>query len=82
MPATPSSYYSYLETKSYKRGLESQFDISDYELILVDFKGDPKYYYCQLTGAKVAKKKSVVEKHLKGKRFQRLFEECKFWGYF
>jgi hypothetical protein len=27
------------------------------------------FLYCQITGAKLAKKKSAIEKHVKGKRF-------------
>lgn len=60
MPATVANYQNYVQSKSYKRGAEKQYDISEYDLILVDYKGDPGFYYCQITGAKVAKKKSAV----------------------
>lgn len=76
MPATVANYQNHIKSKSYKRGLEKQYDIGEYDLILVDHKADPGYYYCQLTGAKVAKKKSAVENHINGKRFKTAYEEC------
>lgn len=49
-------------------------NIAGYERYLVDNKKDNRFFFCVLTGEKVLKKKSVVEKHLNGKRFQK---KCK-----
>jgi hypothetical protein len=74
LPATLDEYNKYINSKSYKRGLESQYDISEYDLIIVEHKNDPKYFYCQLTGVKIPKKKSALDKHINGKKFQRRFQ--------
>ena len=68
-------FKSYLNSKSYKRGLESQYDISEYEKYLVEYKNNNRFLFCQLTGAKVARKRSVIEKHVMGKKFRRRLEE-------
>ena len=74
MAATEENYLKYLQSKSYKKGQESVFDISLYEDILVNHKGNDGYFFCQLTGVKVPKKKSAIEKHVNGKKFQRRFK--------
>jgi hypothetical protein len=67
-------FKAYLSGKAYKRAKEEQVDIKGYERFLVDNKKDARFFFCVLTGQKVLKKKSVVEKHLNGKRFQK---KCK-----
>lgn len=78
MIASIENYQAYLQSKSYKRGLESRFDLSEYEGILVEHKNNPHFLFCQLTGAKVPKKKTAIEKHVNGKKFQKRFAECNF----
>ena len=57
--------------------MESQYDISGYEKYLVEDKNSSRFLFCQLTGAKVSKKKTVIEKHIQGKRFQRRLAEVR-----
>ena len=56
--------------------MEAQFDLTPYEEILVEHKDSPNFLYCQLTGAKIPKKKTAIEKHVNGKKFLKLLEEA------
>lgn len=71
MPATIENYKAHISSKSYRRAQESQFNIEEYQAILVDHKGDPKFLYCKITGFKIPKKKSAIDKHVQGKRFKK-----------
>lgn len=76
MEATIDNYNKYMATKSYKNGLESLYDISEYENILVEHRDHPKFLFCQLTGAKIPKRKTAIEKHVNGKKFLKKLEEA------
>lgn len=62
-------FKEYLKGKAYKRGLESNFSVADYSEYLDAHFTNPKLLFCRLTGQKVVNKRSVVEKHVKGKRY-------------
>ena len=76
MEPTRQNFENYLKSKSYKRGVEAQFDLGPYEEILVEHKDHPKFLFCQLTGAKIPMKKTAIEKHVNGKKFLRKLEEA------
>ena len=77
MLPTIENYESHIKSKSYKRAVESKFDIEEYEEIIIPHKNSEHFMFCQLTGAKLPKKKSVLIRHIEGKKFQRRYQECK-----
>ena len=79
MQPSIENFNLYLKSKSYKKGVEAQYDISEYEEYLIPHKDNPdKLLFCQLTGAKISKKKSAIEKHVNGKKFKRILEKSNF----
>lgn len=64
-------FKEYLAGRAYKRALESNFDKADFSEYLDAHFTNPKLLFCRLTGEKVVNKRSVVEKHVKGKRYAR-----------
>lgn len=71
------NYQNYISSKSYKKGLESEFDISEYEDYLVPHKISQHFLFCKLTESKLPKKKTAILKHVNSKRFKKLFAESK-----
>ena len=82
MPATIENYKQHLQSKSYKRAQENNYNIDEYADILVEHRSDSQYLYCKITGLKVIKKKSAIEKHVKGKRFRHGLKQSNFLFYF
>jgi len=72
---------AHLNSKAYKKATEALFDISEYEGVLETHKEGENFLFCRLTGAKIPKKKSAIEKHVNGRRFKVRFEECKIFCY-
>jgi hypothetical protein len=65
-------FRKYLSGKSYKMALEKVFDISHLKPYIEPYKKDPEQYlWCNVTKTRLAKLKSVVEKHVKGKKYNR-----------
>jgi hypothetical protein len=64
---------AHLTSKSYKKATEAQFDITDYKDVLSTHKDNEQFLFCRLTGAKVPKKKTAIEKHVNGKKFKARF---------
>jgi hypothetical protein len=71
---TYENLQQYLKSKSYRRGVEAQFDLSQYEEYLVTHKDNPHFLFCRLTGVKLPKKKTAIERHLQSKRFRNRLE--------
>lgn len=72
-----SNLNAHLNSKSFKKATEAQFDITEYEDVLETHKDGENFLFCRLTGAKVPKKKTAIEKHVNGKKFKARFEEYK-----
>ncbi|KRX05083.1 hypothetical protein PPERSA_06717 [Pseudocohnilembus persalinus] len=71
-------FQKYLQSKSYKMAKEKQYDFEQHEPYLVQHKSDSRYMFCQLTGTKLIKRKTIIDNHVKGRKFQKLkklFEE-------
>mmetsp|Transcript_6732 Transcript_6732/g.6039 ORF Transcript_6732/g.6039 Transcript_6732/m.6039 type:complete len:221 (+) Transcript_6732:22-684(+) len=68
-------FNEYLKGKSYKMALERNHDFSQYQPWIVDFKGDSTKLYCRVTKQVLNRLKSVIEKHVKGKRFNKMKKE-------
>jgi hypothetical protein len=64
---------AHLTSKSYKKASEAQFDITEYKNVLSTHKDNEQFLFCRLTGAKVPKKKTAIEKHVNGKKFKARF---------
>lgn len=67
-------FKEYLKGRAYKRALESNFDINDYSEHLLPYHRDNRFLFCKMTGSKVVNKKSVIQKHINGKKYKRTLE--------
>lgn len=73
------NYQQYLKSKSYRKGVEGQFELKDYEEYLVTHKDNPHFLFCRLTGVKLPKKKTAIDNHVHSKRFKNRLQESTFW---
>lgn len=71
-------FRKYLSGKSYKMALEKAFDFKQFQPFIEPYKKDPEQYlWCNVTKSRLAKLKSVVEKHIKGKKYNREIDDYK-----
>jgi hypothetical protein len=71
---TLANFQKYLASKSYKKGVEGKFDISEYEEYLITHKDNANFLFCRLTGLRVPKKITAIERHLRSRKFQYRFK--------
>ncbi|CAD8167873.1 unnamed protein product [Paramecium pentaurelia] len=67
---TLQEFNNYLNGRSYKNALENDIDFTQFEPYIVQHKTDKNKLYCNLTRQNISKKKSVVLKHVNGKRYK------------
>ncbi|CAD8171858.1 unnamed protein product [Paramecium octaurelia] len=67
---TLQEFNNYLNGKSYKNALESDIDFTQFEPYIVQHKTDKNKLFCNLTRQNISKKKSVILKHVNGKRYK------------
>ncbi|CAD8096698.1 unnamed protein product [Paramecium sonneborni] len=67
---TLQEFNNYLNGKSYKNAQENDIDFTQFEPYIVQHKSDRNKLYCNLTRQNISKKKSVVLKHVNGKRYK------------
>lgn len=66
---TYEEFKAYSTGKTYRRATEDQIELGEHALYIVDNKRDSKFFFCKLTGMKLPKKNSAVQKHIQGKNF-------------
>ncbi|CAK87776.1 unnamed protein product (macronuclear) [Paramecium tetraurelia] len=67
---TLQEFNNYLNGKSYKNAVENDIDFTQFEPYIVQHKTDKNKLFCNLTRQNISKKKSVVLKHVNGKRYK------------
>ncbi|CAD8091648.1 unnamed protein product [Paramecium primaurelia] len=67
---TLQEFNNYLNGRSYKNALENDIEFTQFEPYIVQHKTDKNKLYCNLTRQNISKKKSVVLKHVNGKRYK------------
>ncbi|CAD8128330.1 unnamed protein product [Paramecium sonneborni] len=67
---TLQEFNNYLNGKSYKNAQENDIDFTQFEPYIVQHKSDRNKLFCNLTRQNISKKKSVVLKHVNGKRYK------------
>ena len=76
--ASMDKIVTYLNSKSYKRGIEKWYKDEEFEKYaphIVPHKENPKKLYCLITRTTLNKIPSQVEKHVHGKRFKKQLKE-------
>jgi len=68
-------FKAYLASKSYKMAQDRNHDFTQYAPHQVDYNKDPKKLYCRITHRVLDKLKSVVEKHVNGRKYKKTLEE-------
>ncbi|CAK76189.1 unnamed protein product (macronuclear) [Paramecium tetraurelia] len=67
---TLQEFTNYLNGRSYKNALENEIEFTQFEPYIVQHKTDKNKLFCNLTRQNISKKKSVVLKHVNGKRYK------------
>ncbi|OQS01165.1 hypothetical protein ACHHYP_01712 [Achlya hypogyna] len=81
MPPRVDVITAHINSKRFKKATEwYSYDFSQYEPYIVSHRRKPKCLYCNVTGIVLNKIPAEVEKHMAGKKFQRLKEEVKFFN--
>jgi hypothetical protein len=73
---TLANFQKYIASKSYKKGVEGKFDISEYEQYLITHKDNNNFLFCRLTGLRIPKKRTAIERHISSKKFQYRLKSC------
>jgi len=68
-------FAAYLTSKSYKMAQDRNHDFTQYAPHQVDYNKDPKKLYCRITHRVLDKLKSVVEKHVNGRKYKKTLQE-------
>ncbi|KAG9413483.1 Surfeit locus protein 2 [Aphanomyces cochlioides] len=80
MPPKVDVITAHINSKRYKKATEwYSHDFSQYEPYIVAHRRKPKCLYCNVTGTVLNRIPAEVEKHMNGRKFQRLKEHVKFF---